>query len=486
MKLRIHATWALASVCLSVVACSAQQDETEPSESLSSDLSLSGTTFTAAQSKWTTHIRDSVVPRLAGTQAERARRAAIVTWWALKEGVLDKQPSPYRHNLCTRNGKDVTLGDLEICAPGSTWQVGISGIQLPNVTDAAVIATAQSLYPGKSLASILGSIAQAAGIDPASTTGKAIVASTGRLQASWLLRDPAIGITMQVPFADDCVNGGPGWCYGFWPEAQTFASSLSRIQRVIGDLQTYFTTAAPPPGGGGSDPCANATLGDGAYCATYFSATAEAKTLLSCVGKKTANTTTCSNGCQRMPDGQDDKCAAAAASSVRAAMMTRAEAWRAAKMPYCGATPGNFDGICGKTCTERQTASLLKPEWNIYRSDCSGYVSFVWQLAFEDGHRTWGFAPFNDEGPAFSEVIAPSALQPGDVLNSATPDIFKQHIILFAGWVDQANGYARTLEEANCDADLVDTPKRKLVINKDGSVSLEGRAFWPVRKIGVP
>jgi hypothetical protein len=483
MKLRIRATWALASVCLSVVACSGSPEETEPSGEVSSDLSLSGTTFTAAQSKWTTHIRDVVVPRLAGTQAERARRAAIVTWWALKEGVLDAQPSPYKHNLCTRSGKDVRIGDLEICAPGSTWQVGLSGIQMPNVTDGQVIAAAQAIYPGKSLQAILGSIAQAAGLDPASTTGQAIVASTGRLQASWLARDPAVGITLNVPFADDCVNGGPSWCYGFWPEAQTFASSLARIQRVIGDLQTYFSTAPTP----GTDPCANATLGNGDYCATYFSATADAKTLLTCVDKKTAQSTTCANGCARMPDGQDDKCAStpAVVSDVRAAMMTRAEAWRAAKMPYCGATPGGWDGICGKTCTERQTASLLKPEWNIYRSDCSGYVSFVWQIAYENGHRTWGFAPFNEEGPAFSEVIAASALQPGDVLNSATSDRFAQHIILFAGWVDKPNGYARTLEEANCSADLVDSPKRKLVFNANGSVSLEGRAFWPVRKKGV-
>ncbi len=481
---------------IGIVGCSSTPDDSyEPTTIAESELTVAGSTLTAAQAKWVLEV-EKVVARLPGTQAERARRAAIVVWWALKEGVLDVQPSPYRHNLCTSTAggvwKDVKLGDLDQCW-GPAWQVGLSGIQVPNVTDWQVTNMASTIYPGVPLTTLLAQIATAAGIDPSSPTGKGIVASTGRLRSSWLLRDPAIGIALQWPFADDCYFGGPSWCYGSWAEAKRFASGLWRIQQVIADLEKrYLAAAASPPSAPApspapeSDPCNGATLGDGAYCATFFDTKADPNILYQCKGLATATKTICENGCKRMPDGSPDVCASAPPSSERAAMMDRAEQWVKAKMPYCGATPGNWDGICGKYCTERQTASLLKPEWNKYRSDCSGFVSWVWQLSFQDGHRTWGFAPFNQEGPAFSEKIPASKLQPGDALNSVTTDIYQQHIILFGGWVDQANGIARTLEEANCSADLVDTPNRKLVVNSDGSVTVGSKAYWPIRKIGVP
>lgn len=483
--LRASAALALVAAC---AACSSTPDEaTSESES---DLDVAGITLTAAQAKWVTHVEQEVVARLPGTAAERARHAAIVTWWAMKEGVLDVQPSPYRHNLCTQSGKDVRLGDLDVCY-GPAWQVGLSGIQLPNVTDAQVTTMAQTIYPGVATTTLLGQIAQAAGIDPTSSTGKSIAASTGRLRSAWLLRDPAIGIALQWPFADDCAAGGPSWCYGTWPEAQAYASSLTRIQQVIGALEKRFLAAAnglaaSPAGGSTADLCAGANLGNGAYCAMYFDPKADPKLLLQCSGSTTVKTTTCASGCQRMPDGQNDVCAAAAGASgslspERAAMMDRAQQWVNAQMPYCGATPGGWDGICGVTCTGRARRS----DWDRYRSDCSGYVSWVWQLAYQDGHRTWGFAPFNQEGAAFSEVIPATSLQPGDALNSATKDIYTQHIILFAGWVDKANGIVKTLEEANCSADLVVRNDRKMVVNGDGTVSLEGRAFWPIRKLGV-
>src|SRR5687768_14201580 len=110
----------LASLSLSfvVVACGPPEEETASS---SEELTVAGTNLTAAQAKWVDYVGTNVVPRLPGTAAERARRAAIVVWWALKEGVLDVVPSPYRHNLCTQNGSDVRLNDLGICN-GPAWQ----------------------------------------------------------------------------------------------------------------------------------------------------------------------------------------------------------------------------------------------------------------------------------------------------------------------------------------------------------------------------
>jgi hypothetical protein len=112
-------------------------------------------------------------------------------------------------------------------------------------------------------------------------------------------------------------------------------------------------------------------------------------------------------------------------------------------------------------------------------------VSWVWQLKFENGHRTWGFAPFNQEGSVFSEKISPNDLQPGDALNSTTTDRSLQHIILFTGWADKANGMIKTMEEQNCSADLVVHTSRKMAIEGNGSVWVAGKQYWPIRKIGV-
>lgn len=486
MRALERASAVLAVMSLSI-ACTSTPEEEEQS-TRSEELSVAGITLTANQAKWLGAV-EAAVPKLPGTPQERARRAAIVAWWSLKEGVMGMS-NPYLHNLCTRGGSDVQIGHGEQCA--STWQVGISGIQVPNVTDTQVTNMAAQIYPGVSTNDVLGQIAKAAGISPATITG-----TTGRVRSGWLLRDPAIGIALQHAFADDCVGGGPGWCYGSWAEAQTFASSLSRIQSVVNALEQRFsaakasTSAPPPASSGGPDLCAGADLGDGLYCATYFGSANDAKVLLDCRGKATATKTTCANGCERMPNGQNDRCSpttsssspsgSGALSSARAAMIDRAQQWVNAKMPYCGAVPGGWDGICGVTCTGRPRRS----DWDVYRSDCSGFVSWVWQLKYQDGHRTWGFAPFNEEGAVFSERISPGDLQPGDALNSTTDDIYSQHIILFTGWADKANGMIETMEEANCSADLVASDSRKMAVQGDGSVWVDGKQYWPIRKIGV-
>lgn len=429
MKRALRGASVLLALATLSIACTSAPEDDEESVSSTEHLTVAGTTLSANQAKWLTAI-EAALPNLPGTPQERARRAAIVAWWALKEGVLGKT-NPYLHNLCTRGGTDVTIGHGEQCA--STWQVGISGIQVPNVTDTQVTNMAAQIYPGKSLTQVLTDIANAAGIAPSTITG-----ATGRVRSGWLLRDPAIGIALQWPFADDCLSGGPSWCYGSWSEAQAFASSLSRIQSVIGALEQRFLAAK----------------------------------------------TTCPGAYERMPDGYDDRCGSAPAtsggvSSTRAAMIDRAQQWANAKMPYCGAVPGGWDGICGVTCTGRPRRS----DWDVYRSDCSGFVSWVWQLKYDNGHRTWGFAPFNQEGPAFSEVISPWDLEPGDALNSATTDIYSQHIILFTGWADKANGMIKTMEEANCSADLVVNENRKMAVQGNGSVWVGGKQYWPIRKI---
>ena len=61
-----------------------------------------------------------------------------------------------------------------------------------------------------------------------------------------------------------------------------------------------------------------------------------------------------------------------------------------------------------------------------YREDCSGYVSMVWDLSSSLVTQTL---------PSVSTQIPTSELQPGDAL-----DYTAEHVILFAGWIDQAAG----------------------------------------------
>ncbi|MEO6420739.1 MAG: 3D domain-containing protein [Polyangiaceae bacterium] len=57
-----------------------------------------------------------------------------------------------------------------------------------------------------------------------------------------------------------------------------------------------------------TDLCASAALGNGDYCAQSLDARASAPELHTCTGKKTSSKVLCANGCQKMPDGQNDVC----------------------------------------------------------------------------------------------------------------------------------------------------------------------------------
>lgn len=197
--------------------------------------------LTPAEAHWIEYIWSTVTPRLLGTEEERARTAAIVTWWALKEGVLD-MPNPWRHNLCGAGGNH-QIGDLEVCPSGPAWQVGMAGIQPAAATLAQVEAVVSQIYPGEDHRALLRRIAQDASIQD-SSVASAIAASEGTLKKAWLLRDPAIAFTIQRPFVENgCLRGNYAWCYGSWDTAQHFARDKTRAAEVMMDLMGYFRTA---------------------------------------------------------------------------------------------------------------------------------------------------------------------------------------------------------------------------------------------------
>ena len=207
-------------------------------------LNLTG--LTSSEARWIDYVKNAVVGRLAGSREERARTAGIVTWWALKEGILDT-PNPLRHSLCSQAGADRPIGDLEVCT-GPIWQVGLAGIQPSSVSLAQAEDVAARLYPGESIPSVLRRTAENAGVDAA--TVQQIEQIGGTLRKSWLLRDPAIAFELQRPFVEtQCLNGAASWCYGSWETARRFASDRSRIAQVTSELASFFQDAPTPRSG---------------------------------------------------------------------------------------------------------------------------------------------------------------------------------------------------------------------------------------------
>lgn len=187
---------------------------------------------------WINYIRDNVVSKLLGSAAQRAQTAAIVTWWSLKEGILDL-PNPISHNLCHFSSGDRPIGNLDVC-PGQIWQIGISGIQGNAVTLNQVEQLSRQIYPNLSIEQILSNTAILANVD--SNTALQIQNSTGNLRKSWLLRDPAISFTLQRPFVEQgCLNRQASWCFGNWDSARRFASDKSTIFSTINELSKEFS-----------------------------------------------------------------------------------------------------------------------------------------------------------------------------------------------------------------------------------------------------
>lgn len=127
-----------------------------------------------------------------------------------------------------------------------------------------------------------------------------------------------------------------------------------------------------------------------------------------------------------------------ASTSFGELAVSRARLWVRAKMPYCGGPNGGRDVICGGTCKRGGTAE--NKEWDDFRSDCSGFVSWAWNLD-APGRTTSSLAPYDSEE---SDLIDVDELEPGDALNSG------HHVMLFAGWTDKAKLKATILQETEC------------------------------------
>jgi hypothetical protein len=95
----------------------------------------------------------------------------------------------------------------------------------------------------------------------------------------------------------------------------------------------------------------------------------------------------------------------------RSTMISRAQAWVNAKVPYNQG--GTYQG---------------------YREDCSGYVSMAWE-ASKPGLTTYTL-------PSISHPISKSSLQPGDILLCQS-----EHVVLFGGWSSSDHTHYVAFEE---------------------------------------
>ncbi|HLL53869.1 MAG TPA: SH3 domain-containing protein [Myxococcaceae bacterium] len=209
-------------------------------------LVVNGFTLNAAQDKWVRWIAANTVSRLQGTRSERLVKASRVAWWSLKEGVLDLS-NPHAYSNCHFSTGDQRIGPLQTCPSGAPWQVGISGIQVPNYSLSTAESTALAMYPGLTVRDVLARSATIANYPVGSTEYNGIVNSTGDLKKSWLLRNHAVGITLQEPAVTrECITNSLSWCYNpNWYPSNRFSPNKTAALRAIGELQAILDGLAP-------------------------------------------------------------------------------------------------------------------------------------------------------------------------------------------------------------------------------------------------
>ena len=141
-----------------------------------------------------------------------------------------------------------------------------------------------------------------------------------------------------------------------------------------------------------------------------------------------------SSGSAGAPGAPSDPDAGTAATTP----IARGMEWVVAKVPYCQSANHQPDGdsACSSICERPDN-----PDWDAYRSDCSGFVSWAWELP-APGRVTSTFAPFKTD---ITHTIDGSELRPGDAINNS------EHIMLFKEWVTPGMT-AKFLEEPGCSA----------------------------------
>jgi len=199
---------------------------------------VNGHTLNAREQQWMRYVAEEVLPDLPGDHARQLQIASRTAWWSLKEGIFDTSNAP-KYSLCNSSSGDAPIAPLSICGTGRAWQVGLAAVQVPNHSLSELESLAQQLYPGETEDQVLADAAAEAGYAPGSSTSNEIVASTGSLRKSWLLRRSAIGFTAceSNEVVPECIQGSLSWCYGTgWDTTRLYAPNKTAAMRAITDI----------------------------------------------------------------------------------------------------------------------------------------------------------------------------------------------------------------------------------------------------------
>jgi len=157
--------------------------------------------------------------------------------------------------------------------------------------------------------------------------------------------------------------------------------------------------------------------------------------------------------------------------------IARSELWVAAKLHYCQAPnhQRDYDSACASTCNRTSN-----PQWDPYRSDCSGLVSWAWALP-APGRVTGEFAPFQND---ITKAIPATSLREGDAVNNS------DHIMLFKKWTTPGK-VATFIEEPGCSSATPYAHEFTSAVTISGSsihVNYNGMTFTAIRysKLTLP
>ena len=167
-----------------------------------------------------------------------------MAWWSLKEGVLFLD-NPIVYSNCAFETGSEYIGPLETCPSGRAWQVGLSGIQVPTFLDGEPEHQVGVLFPSSTEDEVLAKTAGEALLSAGEIDS--VVASTGALRSSWLLRNSPIGFELQVDIVvNECVDGSYSWCYGTgWTATTLYAPDKDAAMQSIDDIRGILDGLAP-------------------------------------------------------------------------------------------------------------------------------------------------------------------------------------------------------------------------------------------------
>lgn len=161
---------------------------------------------------------------------------------------------------------------------------------------------------------------------------------------------------------------------------------------------------------------------------------------------------------------------------TRSESIALAEQWVTAKLQYCQAANGarDYDSACSSICHRTSNA-----DWDPYRSDCSGFVSWAWELP-APGRVTSEFAPFDT---TVSTAIKCTDMKPGDAANLNAGG----HIVLFKNWIT-AGSKAVFIEEPGCSSATPYAHEFTSDVTCSGNdvdIAYEGETFTAIRYIHI-